>query len=80
MVQVQELEVNPGQSYSPHFELRALLHMDVEYYKPHLAAHVLYGTKDLWRSNECARAMGNSRDPVYLPDLIKAFQKIMMNG
>jgi epoxyqueuosine reductase len=78
MVQVQELEVNPrAGAIAPHFELRALLHMDVEYYKTHIWPHMFYmEPKDLWRFQmNVARAMGNSRDPVYLPDLIKAFQE-----
>jgi len=63
------------------FELTKLLHMDREYYKTKIWAHMFYMSddasyNDLWRwKMNIARAMGNSLDPKYIPELIKAFRE-----
>ncbi|HOS97179.1 MAG TPA: 4Fe-4S double cluster binding domain-containing protein [Deltaproteobacteria bacterium] len=57
------------------FDLRCLLHMDGDYYVSRVWPHMFYmGPDDLWRwKMNTARAMGNSRDPSYVPDLIRAY-------
>jgi epoxyqueuosine reductase len=57
------------------FRLPALLHMDRAYFNARIRPHMFYmGEKDIWRwKMNAARAMGNSLDAGYIPDLIKAF-------
>lgn len=57
------------------FDLRCLLHMDVNYYASRVWPHMFYmGPDDMWRwKMNTARAMGNSRDPAYVPDLVRAW-------
>lgn len=59
------------------FDLRKLLFMDREYFEKRIWPHMFYmSSKDIWRwKMNVARAMGNSLDPDYVPDLIKAFQE-----
>jgi epoxyqueuosine reductase len=59
------------------FDLRALLHMDVEYFKTRVWPHMFYmSSNNLWKwKMNVARAMGNSRNDAYLPDLIRAWNE-----
>lgn len=60
---------------APDFHLPALLHMDEAYFKDRIWPHMFYIDAEnlwLWRMN-VARAMGNTGDPEYIPDLIRAF-------
>jgi epoxyqueuosine reductase len=59
------------------FDLRKLLFMDREYFEKRIWPHMFYmSSKDIWRwKMNVARAMGNSLDPGYVPDLIKAFRE-----
>ncbi len=59
------------------FDLPALLHMDQAYFQDRVWPHMFYMSYDdvwRWRMN-VARVMGNSRDPVYIEDLIRAFDE-----
>jgi len=57
------------------FELRELLHMDTAYFTEKIWPHMFYqGPEDLWRwKMNVARAMGNSLDAAYVPDLVQAY-------
>ncbi|WP_028316514.1 epoxyqueuosine reductase [Desulfatibacillum aliphaticivorans] len=57
------------------FELPKLLHMDKEYFETKIWPHMFYmGYKHIWRwKMNVARVMGNTLDPMYVDDLIKAF-------
>ena len=59
------------------FDLRALLHMDVAYFENRVWPHMFYmSSNNLWKwKMNVARAMGNSRDDSYLPELIPAWNK-----
>ena len=59
------------------FELRKLLHMDSAYFTAKIWPHMFYmPAEDLWRwKMNVARAMGNSRDPEYVPDLKRAYEE-----
>jgi epoxyqueuosine reductase len=59
------------------FELSALLHMDKPYFESRIWPHMFYmSSDDLWRWRmNVARAMGNTRDPMYTDDLIRAFEE-----
>lgn len=59
------------------FQLSGLLHMDGEYFKNRIWPHMFYmPPEELWRwKMNVARAMGNSLDPVYTADLIRAFHE-----
>ncbi|HVN72867.1 MAG TPA: 4Fe-4S double cluster binding domain-containing protein [Desulfomonilia bacterium] len=63
------------QAIADDFELRRLLHMDAGYFGSKIWPHMFYQPpEDLWRwKMNVARAMGNSRDPDYVPDLVRAF-------
>ncbi len=57
--------------------LRALLHMDQEHYENRVWPHFFYISRsriDRWQMN-AARAMGNSGDPGYIPDLEQALER-----
>jgi len=58
-----------------YFELTRLLHMDVEYYETHIWPHMFYiQTKNLWLwKMNTARAIGNTLNRKYVPELIRAF-------
>lgn len=60
------------------FELTALLHMDKTYFETRIWPNMFYvGYQDIWRWRmNVARAMGNSCDSKYIPDLIRAFREI----
>ena len=59
------------------FNLVNLLHMDLEYYQTKIWPHMFYQSfNETWRwKMNVARAMGNSLDPKYIPELIKAFKE-----
>lgn len=62
---------------APDFELTRLLHMDVEYFQNRIWPHMFYVGPDklwLWKMNT-ARAMGNTLNRDYVPDLVKAFEE-----
>jgi epoxyqueuosine reductase len=58
------------------FKLNKLLHMDKAYFNSRIWPHMFYmSDRDLWRwKMNIARAMGNSRDEEYIPDLLIAFR------
>ncbi len=58
------------------FRLKKLLQMDKAYFINRIWPHMFYmPDKDIWRwKMNVARAMGNSRDPEYLPELLEAFR------
>jgi epoxyqueuosine reductase len=62
---------------APAFALSALLHMDKPYFESKIWPHMFYmSSDDLWRWRmNVARAMGNTRDPMYTDDLIRAFRE-----
>jgi epoxyqueuosine reductase len=57
------------------FDLARLLHMDRPYFEQRIWPHMFYmSADDIWRwKMNTARAMGNTQDPQYIPELIKAF-------
>jgi epoxyqueuosine reductase len=59
------------------FDLSCLLHMDKPYFEQKIWPHMFYmSADDLWRwKMNAARAMGNSLNPVYVADLIRAFKE-----
>jgi len=59
------------------FDLASLLHMDKPYFTKNIWPHMFYmSADDLWRwKMNAARAMGNSLNPDYVSDLIRAFQE-----
>lgn len=61
---------------TPNFDLAALLAMDVPYFESRVWPHMFYmATDDLWRwKMNVARAMGNTRDRRYAPDLARALE------
>ena len=60
---------------APDFDLVKLLHMNREYFTAKIWPHMFYmPPDDLWRwKMNAARAMGNSRDEKYVPELQMAF-------
>lgn len=62
---------------SADFDLSCLLHMDKLYFEKKIWPHMFYmSADDLWRwKMNAARAMGNSLNPAYVPDLIRAFKE-----
>ena len=62
---------------APDLTLPSLLHMDMEYFNTKVRPHMFYISAEnlwLWKMN-VARAMGNTRDGKYIPDLIRAFNE-----
>lgn len=59
------------------FNLSLLLHMDTPYFEEKIWPHMFYmSSGDLWRwKMNVARAMGNTRDPEYIDDLVRAFKE-----
>lgn len=59
------------------FQLSPLLHMDREYFETRVSPHMFYMRyEDVWRwKMNVARVMGNTLDPSYVPDLIRAFEE-----
>ncbi len=62
---------------APDFDLPKLLHMDETYFQQRIRPHMFYmPVKDLWRwKMNVARAMGNTLDTMYVPDLARAFRE-----
>ena len=61
---------------TPDFDLAALLAMDTPYFERRVWPHMFYmAADDLWRwKMNVARAMGNTRDSRYVPDLARALE------
>lgn len=59
------------------FDLGRLLHMDKNYFLQKIWPQMFYmSADDLWRwKMNVARAMGNSLNPVYVADLVRAFKE-----
>jgi epoxyqueuosine reductase len=59
---------------APDFDLPQLLTMDKAYFESRIWPHMFYmAAEDLWRwKMNAARAMGNTRDPFYIPHLTRA--------
>jgi epoxyqueuosine reductase len=59
------------------FKLNSLIHMDPEYFNTRIWPHMFYTSeKDLWRwKMNVARAMGNTLDEQFIPELAMAFQE-----
>jgi epoxyqueuosine reductase len=59
------------------FDLARLLHMDRPYFEQRIWPHMFYmSADDIWRwKMNTARAMGNTRDSQYIPELVKAFEE-----
>jgi len=59
------------------FDLRALLHMNGAFFKSRVWPHMFYmSPNNLWKwKMNVARAMGNSLDDSYVPDLIRAYEE-----
>jgi len=60
---------------SQNFDMIKLLHMDREYFDSKIWPHMFYMSyKDMWKwKMNVARAMGNSLDEKYVPELVKAY-------
>lgn len=74
----QELPLNQKvAARAENFDLVRLLHMDARYYKEKIWPHMFYmPPDDLWRwKMNVARAMGNTLDQAYVPELVKAYQE-----
>ena len=58
------------------FSLTRLLHMDEPYFKQKIWPHMFYmDVKDIWRwKMNVARAMGNTHDRSFVPELVTAFK------
>ncbi|MFX1344088.1 MAG: epoxyqueuosine reductase [Promethearchaeota archaeon] len=59
------------------FDLSNLLHMDQKTYQTKVWPHMFYMShNEMWRwKMNTARAMGNTLDPKYIPELIRAFEE-----
>ena len=74
----KEKPLNPRVSpKAADFDLTRLLHMDKTYFLQKIWPHMFYmSADDLWRwKMNAARAMGNTRNPDYVTDLLRAFEK-----
>ncbi len=62
---------------APDFNLPDLLHMDTTYFKTKIWPHMFYMNADeIWRwKMNTARAMGNTKDQAYVPELIRCFNE-----
>jgi len=73
----RSLPMNPRiAAKAPDFELSKLLRMDRAYFEKRIWPHMFYITSEnlwLWKMNT-ARAMGNTLERGYVPDLIEAFK------
>jgi epoxyqueuosine reductase len=58
-----------------YFDLSRLLRMDRAYFEVYIWPHMFYMSPDsIWRwKMNVARAMGNTRDPQYVTDLVNVF-------
>lgn len=73
----KEMTPNPRTAAkAPDFDLKRLLHMDEAYFNARIWPHMFYmRSDDIWRwKMNVARAMGNTQDRGYLPELIAAFK------
>jgi len=74
----QELPMNERvAAWAGDFDLTHLLHMDESYFGTRIWPHMFYmPLSDRWRwQMNAARAMGNTLDPCYVPELIRALQE-----
>jgi epoxyqueuosine reductase len=74
----QELALNQRiVAKAKNFDLVALLHMDQDLFMKNVWPNMFYmPPDDLWKwKMNVARAMGNSRDERYLPELVRAFSE-----
>ncbi|MBU1157362.1 MAG: HEAT repeat domain-containing protein [Proteobacteria bacterium] len=62
---------------APDFDLIRLLHMDAQQFQQRIWPHMFYmKVEDLWRwKMNVVRVMGNTQDQIYVPELIKAFDR-----
>ncbi len=62
---------------SDDFDLARLLRMDRPYFEQRIWPHMFYmSADDIWRwKMNTARAMGNTKDPKYIAELLKAFDR-----
>ncbi len=62
---------------APDFELTKLLHMDREYYEKKIWPHMFYiSPENIWKwKMNVARVMGNTLDPLSVPELVRAFRE-----
>ncbi len=73
----QQLQINARvEARKEYFDLVKLLHMDETYFVHFIQPHMFYmPVTDLWRwKMNVARAMGNSLDCRFIPELITAFE------
>jgi epoxyqueuosine reductase len=74
----KELPINPKTAAMvDDFKLSSLLHMDPQYFNSRIWPHMFYTSeKDLWRwKMNVARAMGNTLDDQFIPELSRALQE-----
>jgi len=74
----EEKNFNPRvAAKAANFDLACLLHMDKICFTKNIWPHMFYmSADDLWRwKMNAARAMGNSLNPVYIADLMRAFKE-----
>ena len=74
----QDLAINEkAAAMEKDFRLESLLHMDASYFEAKIWPHMFYmPSSEIWRwKMNVARVMGNSLDPVYAPELLKAFHE-----
>lgn len=74
----RDLPLNPkAAAMVEDFKLEKLLHMDPAYFNTRIWPHMFYMSEnDLWRwKMNVARAMGNTLDDRYVPELARAFQE-----
>lgn len=74
----QDLPVNErAAALEQDFQLPRLLHMDSQYFSARVWPRMFYmPPAEIWRwQMNAARAMGNSLDPVYIPDLASALRE-----
>jgi epoxyqueuosine reductase len=59
------------------FRLEKILHMDKAFFAEKIWPHMFYmSDSDLWRwKANAARAMGNTLDEAYIPQLVRAFSE-----
>lgn len=74
----KDLPLNPRvAAKAKDFSLVRLLHMDKPYFESRIWPHMFYMRPDeIWRwKMNTARAMGNTRDRAFVPELIRAFKE-----
>lgn len=72
----QEIPLNPRiVAKEKYFQMKSLLAMDDQFFRTQIWPHMFYMPKrDIWRwKMNVARAMGNSGEADYVPELVKAF-------